>query len=89
MAKKPNPVPWGVRGLSRRGQVFATSLKAKRLALGLTQQQMADGTGLTGATVQTAENGVEVTLSTALKLMAFFGVTDPAELWTPIKGGEK
>lgn len=76
-AKKRKAKPkaaWGDRRKARRPVIFPqTVLKKVREELGLTQRDVSTGSGINNATVCDAELGFEVTLSTALKLAAFFG----------------
>lgn len=63
--------------------VFACQLKAKREALGLSQRDVCRATHLNVSTVCRVEQGVDLTLSRALKLAKFFGC--PVEqLWKEI-----
>lgn len=44
-----------------------------RIKLGLSQQDVAKSTGVSGATICRAEHGMEVGLDTAFRLAKFFG----------------
>lgn len=53
--------------------VFECRLKAKREALGLSQRDVCRATRLNVSTVCRVEQGVDLTLSRALRLATFFG----------------
>ncbi len=81
--KSKGQVPWGQRTAARRPSAFVARLRSLRLELGLTQDQVATGSGVNHATVVDAENGRDLYLTTALKLARFFGWSVEA-LWTEI-----
>jgi len=58
---------------------LANSLKEKRLALGLTQAELAEHVGVTRKTINTVENGVFVP-STLLALKLARALSEPVEL---------
>ena len=58
---------------------LANSLKEKRLALGLTQAELAERVGVTRKTINTVENGVFVP-STLLALKLARALSEPVEL---------
>jgi DNA-binding XRE family transcriptional regulator len=65
------------RGLPR---VFSCNIKEKRETLGLSQRDVCRGTGLTVSTVCRVEQGIDLTLTRALKLAKFFGCSIH-EIW--------
>ncbi len=83
-AKKEETKPaWGTRRASRRTIAFPNNaLRRVREELGLTQRDVSVGSGTNNATVADAEAGFDVSLTTALKLSAFFGKS-VNELWQP------
>lgn len=80
--KKDSTLPkWGARRHARRTVIFpSNTLKSTREELGLTQCDVATGSGVNSATVADAEAGFEVMLTNALKLAAFFGKS-VEQLW--------
>lgn len=81
--KVKNPVTWGSRRAARRKTIHPRNvLCAIREGLGLTQRDVSSGSGVNNATVADAEAGFEVSLTTAIKLAAFFG-KPIEELWKP------
>lgn len=56
-------------------------LREIRLAIGLTQREVGDETGLSNAFICQAEKGSEISLSNALRLASFFGKA-VEEIWT-------
>lgn len=78
--KTPHAVPWGQRQEKRRPRVHTPRLKERRLALGLTQREVAAGCGVSDPIICEAERGREILLTTALKIARFFGATIE-ELW--------
>ncbi len=64
-------------------RVFDCNLKERREVLGLTQRDVCRGTQLNISTVCRVEQGIELTLSRALKLAEFFGCS-VHEIWKPL-----
>lgn len=82
----------GMLVIARKG-TMTTLLEQRRLALGLTQDDLGDRAGLSRATVNYAEAGRPVSLRSAIKLtMALLGPlgpdSDPDMLFQPAPAGE-
>ncbi len=64
-------------------KVFDCDLKERREALGLSQRDVCRATRINVSTVCRVEQGIDLTLSRALNLAAFFGCS-VHEIWKPL-----
>lgn len=77
-AKKKRAM-WG--SLPKKRPAFVTRLREFRHRRGLTQAEVAERSGVSVAAVWAAERGADVSLTTAVKLAAFYD-TPIERLWT-------
>lgn len=66
--------------VKRGGKPFAQRLRAVRMHLGLSMLDVSRETGLSYTAVRNADIGRDVTITTALRIAAFFG-RSVEELW--------
>lgn len=79
-AKGSGPMPKPPKEMER---VFNCSLRMRRLAKGLSMKEVAKACDVAITAVARWESGINIRLSTAFKVAAFFGVAIE-ELWQPL-----
>lgn len=74
--KNPNSTP------RLRQKIWDCKLREMRLALGLTIYEVGTAIGMSGSGYYEVEHGCETSLSSAMKLSAFFGKSIE-DIWSP------
>lgn len=66
---------------THRKRTWRTTLLSRRIALGLSQRDVAKAIGVSDASICLAEKGIDLRLGSAMALAKFFGCT-VEQLWT-------